>query len=194
LGRKKITCPPVEELYATVSKMLYYWYCKYLSNYNIDIAQGKWQANAIVAVDESTGEVRKEQPVYVYKPENIGEQMSIDDEALGHGGFTIMSNTQTGKIAMMIESTKCEDVEAALALFGKGLEKVKSISCDMSPTCLKACRDKLPQAQTVVDKFHVMLIEKHETEIINFFTSGHTNAKVERLKEKSNDLFPTIMV
>jgi transposase len=41
-------------------------------------------------------------------------------------------------------------------LFGKDLEKVKSISCDMSPTYLKACRDKLPQAQRVVDKFHVM--------------------------------------
>ena len=135
---------------------LYYWYRNHLSDYNIDKEQGKWHPKKIIVVDESTGEVMKEQPVYVYKPENIGEQMSIDDKALGHDGFTIMSNTQTGKIAMMIESTKCEDVEAALSLFGKDLEKVKSISCDMSPTYLKACRDKFPQAQRVVDKFHVM--------------------------------------
>jgi transposase len=135
---------------------LYYWYRNYLSDYNDDTEQGKWKPNKIVVVDETTGEVMKEQPVYVYKPENIGEQMSIDDKALGHDGFTIMSNTQTGKIAMMIESTKCEEVEAALALFDKDLEKVKSISCDMSPTYLKACREKLPQAQRVIDKFHVM--------------------------------------
>ncbi|GHT38009.1 hypothetical protein FACS189435_4200 [Bacteroidia bacterium] len=33
---------------------------------------------------------------------------------------------------------------------------MKSISCGMGPTCPKACRDKFPQAQTVVDKFHVV--------------------------------------
>jgi transposase len=92
----------------------------------------------------------------VFKPENIGEQMSIDDKALGHYGFTILSNTQTVKITMMIENAKCEEVEEALALFDKDLEKVKSISCDMSPTYLKVCRDKLPQAQRVIDKFHIM--------------------------------------
>ncbi|KAA6342947.1 hypothetical protein EZS27_009352 [termite gut metagenome] len=107
-------------------------------------------------MDEATGEVMKEDPIYVFKPENIGVQMSIDDKALGHDGFTILSNTQTGKIALMIESTKCEEVEESLALFDKDLEKVKSISCDMSPTYLKVCRNKLPQAQRVIDKFHIM--------------------------------------
>jgi transposase len=82
--------------------------------------------------------------------------MSIDDKAIGHEGFTIMSNTQTGKIAMMIESTKGKAVESALALFDKDLEKVKSISCDMSPTYLKACRLQFSSAQMVIDKFHVM--------------------------------------
>ena len=40
--------------------------------------------------------------------------MSIDDKAIGHEGYTILSNTQTGKIAMMIESTKSKELEEAL--------------------------------------------------------------------------------
>jgi hypothetical protein len=98
-------------------RRLSYWYRNCLSDYNGDMEQGKWKPDEIIVADETTGEVMKEQPVYVYKPENTGEQMSIDDKALGHDGFTIMSNTQTGKIAMMIESTECGEVKAALALF-----------------------------------------------------------------------------
>ncbi|KAA6336351.1 hypothetical protein EZS27_015479 [termite gut metagenome] len=120
------------------------------------MAQGEWKPNELIVVDEATEEVMKEQSLYVFKPENIGDQMSIDDKALGHDGFTILSNTQTGKIAMRIESTKCEEAEEVLALFDKDLEKAKSISCDMSPTYLKVCRKKLLQAQRVIDKFHIM--------------------------------------
>jgi hypothetical protein len=72
--------------------------------------------------------------------------MNIDDKQIGRDGFTILSNTQTGKIAMMPESTRCEEVQGALELFGDDPHQVKSVSCDMSPTCLKACRTKLPAA------------------------------------------------
>ncbi|GHT38005.1 hypothetical protein FACS189435_4190 [Bacteroidia bacterium] len=85
----------------------------------MDVEQGKWHPNKIIAADESTGEVMKEQPAHVHKPENTGGQMGMGDKALGHDGFTIMGNTQTGKIAMMVESAECEDAEAALSLFGK---------------------------------------------------------------------------
>jgi len=135
---------------------LYRWYRDYLSDYHSDVEAGKWSQGAIYDVDHETGEVLKEKPVHILKPENIGEQMSIDDKAIGHDGFTILSNTETGKIAMMIESCKSDELVEALSLFGDDLKKVKSISCDMSPTYLKLCREQLPHAQTVVDKFHVM--------------------------------------
>ena len=110
----------------------------------------------MLTVDEQTGEILREKPLYVFKPENLGQMMNIDDKQIGRDGFTILSNTQTGKIAMMIESTRSEEVEGALELFGDALQQVESISCDMSPTYLKACRVILPAAQVVVDKFHVM--------------------------------------
>ncbi|KAA6300559.1 MAG: hypothetical protein EZS26_003305, partial [Candidatus Ordinivivax streblomastigis] len=61
------------------------------------MAQGAWHPNEPRVVNEARGKVMKEQPPYVFKPENTGDQMSIDDKASGHDGFTILSNTQTGK-------------------------------------------------------------------------------------------------
>jgi transposase len=135
---------------------LTYWYRHYLSDYESDKASGRWHPQTLYNLDEETGELFSEQPVYVFKPENIGEQMCIDDKGIGHEGFTIMSNAQTGKIALMIESTNFKEVAAALNLYEKNLEKIKTMSCDMSPTYLKVCKEILPLTQVVVDKFHVM--------------------------------------
>jgi Transposase and inactivated derivatives len=135
---------------------LYRWYRNHLSDYHEDKDFGKWPENAIITADEDTGEILEEKPVYVFKPENIGERMSIDDKAIGNEAYTIMSNTDTGRIAMLIESTRSEELEKATQLFGNKLLKVKSISLDMSPTYLKLCREQMPYAQKVIDKFHVM--------------------------------------
>ena len=94
--------------------------------------------------------------MYVFKPENIGSKMSIDDKAIGHEGFSILSNGETGKIAMMIESCKSVEVSQAISLFGTELNKVESISCDMSACYINVCSEELPRAKIVIDKFHVM--------------------------------------
>jgi transposase len=135
---------------------LYHWYRNYLSDYQKDKSCGRWPEKSVITADEATGEVLEEKPVYVFKPEHIGERMSIDDKAIGHQGYTIMSNTDTGRIAMLIESTRSEELEKAMRLFGSELSKVRSISLDMSPTYLKLCHQQMPKAQKVVDKFHVM--------------------------------------
>jgi transposase len=135
---------------------LYHWYRNHISDYLSDRDSGKWPSKSLMEVDQDTGEVLKANPVHVLKPENVGQKMCIDDKAIGRDGFTILSNAQTGKIAMMIESCKGNELSDALSLFGDALQKVKTISCDMSPTYLKLCNEQIPHAQTVVDKFHVM--------------------------------------
>ena len=82
--------------------------------------------------------------------------MSIDDKAIGKDGFTILSNTESGKIAMMLESTNEQELASAISLFDEKLLKIKSISCDMDATYLKLCREQMPCSQIVIDKFHVM--------------------------------------
>ena len=134
---------------------LQYWYKNYLSDYQSDIENKKWHPQKIDTVDTSTGEI-KEKPVYVLKKENIGANMSIDDKSIGHTGFSILSNNDTGKIAMMVESTKSQEVEQAMGLFGKELYKVRNISMDMSPAYALVCNNLIPRAVQVIDKFHVM--------------------------------------
>ena len=107
------------------------------------------------AIDKKTGEV-KEKPVYVFTSENLGASMSIDDKAIDHAGFTILSNHETGKIALMVESARADEVEQVLAKFGDKLHEIKTVSMDMSPTYAKVFNGLAPQAVQVVDKFHVM--------------------------------------
>jgi Transposase and inactivated derivatives len=127
-----------------------------LSDYCSDKESEKWHPKYIEKVDASTGEKVRGKPLYVFKPENIGEMMSIDDKAIGHEGFTILSNAKTGKITMMLESCKSEEVAEAVSLFGKDLRKVESISCDMAAGYLKVCSEQFPGTKVVIDKFHVM--------------------------------------
>ena len=137
-------------------KTLYHWYREHLSDYKPDIEHKKWHPKHLEYVDEHTGEITMGKPLYVFKPENIGSKMSIDDKGIGHEGFTILSNGETGKIALMIESCKSEEVGDAVSLFGKELDKIETISCDMSAGYLRVCADELPKTKVVIDKFHVM--------------------------------------
>jgi hypothetical protein len=76
--------------------------------------------------------------------------MSIDDKALGHDGFTILSNNDTGKMAIMVECTQ------AIKKIGSDLQKIKNISMDMNPTYAMVFNDLIPRAVQVIDKFHMM--------------------------------------
>ena len=136
-------------------KTLYHIYKEHLSDYQTDIEAKIWCREKIEVVKKNTGEI-SEKPLYVFKPENIGANMSIDDKAIGHGGFTILSNRDTGKIALLVETTNGEGVESAMEKFGGSLQKIKNISMDMSPTYALVFNDLAPRAIQVVDKFHVM--------------------------------------
>jgi hypothetical protein len=91
-------------------KTLYHWYCDHLSNYKPDIEQGKWLKDKIPIADQQTGEILSESPVYIARPENVGERMNIDDKQIGKDVFTIMTNRDAGKIALMVETTKVEEL------------------------------------------------------------------------------------
>jgi transposase len=134
---------------------LQYWYKNFISDYLSDIDKDKWHPQKIENIDKKTGEV-KEKPVYVFKKENLGKNMSIDDKSIGHDCFTILSNNDTNKIALMVESTNAEEVEQSMKLFGNELEKIKNISMDMSSTYALVCNNLMPYAIRVIDKFHVM--------------------------------------
>jgi transposase len=142
-------------MFCILPKTFYSWYKNILSDYYQDKSSGEWHREKIDVVDKKTGEI-KAKPLYVFKEENLGENMSIDDKAIGHDGFTILSNNDTGKIAMMVESTRAEEVEQAMEKFGASLQQIKNISMDMSSTYSLVFNDLVPRSTQVIDKFHVM--------------------------------------
>jgi len=145
----------VARMFCLPPKRLYHWYKHFLSDYLSDKEQGKWCSETIESVDKRTGEIT-EKPLYVFAPENIGDKMCIDDKELGHEGYTILSNAETGKMALMVESCRADEVEQAMSKFGSDLHKIKSVSMDMSATYALVINNLIPRSVRVIDKFHVM--------------------------------------
>jgi transposase len=166
-------------------KTVYHWYRNHLSDYLPEIERGEWPPNHLEHLNTETGELEKQKPLYVFKPENLCEKMSIDDKGISNDGFTIMSNSKSGKIALMIESCKLDEVSAAISLFGAELKKVKSISCDMSPTYLSAIKEQMPWAKTVIDKFHVMQYVYSAVSEVRLRIKNELSASLSKGKEKT---------
>jgi transposase len=169
---------------------LQYWYKNFLSSYKSDICNEKWHPQKIEIKNSETGD-ETEKPIYIFKEENLGEKMSIDDKAIGHDGFTIFSNHDTGKIALMVESTKAEEVSLSIKKFGDKLTCVKNISMDMSATYALVCSTLMPHATQVIDKFHVMkyvyeavgnVRNKIRKELADTLTKGKTKTEEDKQK------------
>ena len=91
--------------------------------------------------------------------------MSIDEKMIGGNYSTIISNPETGKIALLIESVKPLVVAQAISLFTEEQRsQLNYISSDMSPTYKKICREMFPNAKIIIDKFHVI---KHIMDALN---------------------------
>lgn len=138
-------------------KTLHYWYKENLSGYKQDVAAGVWGEKKITIADEDTGEIVKEKPVPIAKPENFGSHMTIDEKQIGKKMYTIMTNAKTGKIALLAQTMKPEELEQAVdSYLSAKVSEVKSVSCDMSPSYKKFCKEVFPSTRLVVDKFHVI--------------------------------------
>lgn len=174
------------------TNQLNYWYKEHLSDYNFDIKNGHWNNNKIaIEVDVSTGELIKEKVVAIVKPENMGSKMALDDKQIGKDVFSILTNQENQKIALMIESVKGDELYKAMQLLGVENNKLQSISCDMAPSYLKLCKAVWPQATLVIDKFHVI---KYVYDAVQELRMEEKKRVLEqmpkgKLKQKSHELF-----
>ena len=74
-------------------------------------------------MDGQTGEILSESPVYIAKPENMGAAMVLDDKQIGKDVFSIMTNYETGKIALLVETVKVHELKMATDFLGIALKK-----------------------------------------------------------------------
>ena len=156
-----------------------------MSNYNTDTERKKIAGQSINEVDLETGEVLSERIIHILKPENVGSTMCIDEKMIGKRYCSILTNAETGKVAMLMESMKPDIVKKALLSLGQtALQKVKQICSDMSPMYKKMCKEVFPTATLSVDKFHVI------KQVLDVLQSLRIESKNEIKKEDTNEIIP----
>ncbi len=134
------------------AKTLHHWYKAFLSNFDPH-GQQKIHANDIKVI---AGKKEKIIEVPIVRPENIGEEMMIDEKMIGEEFYTILTNRETGKIAFCAATTKSEYLQQAMSPLANLLSKVKNITKDMASNYAHLCNAMMPLAKQIADKFHVI--------------------------------------
>lgn len=98
---------------------------------------------------------------YLLFGDNMGENLSIDETAFSNGElYTIVTNKdghgKAGTLIAMVRGTKAEDVCRRLLRLPEGKRKrVRTVTLDMAGSMYRIARRCFPNAQQVVDRFHV---------------------------------------
>lgn len=87
---------------------------------------------------------------------NIGKDMCIDEKKIGEEWYTILSNNDTGKIALCANTTRSDYLIKAIQPLLPELCKIETITRDMAASYEKFCNDIIPNATQIADKFHVL--------------------------------------
>ena len=133
------------------SKQLCHYY-KILAGFFRESSQKELHQHDIT--DTSSGEVIE---VPILEAQHFGANMCIDDKNIGGEGYTIISNADTGKIAVHIKSCQIKHISKALdKLPASALNKVETITKDLAAVYDWVARQYFFLATRVADKFHVL--------------------------------------
>ena len=128
-------------------------------------------------------------------PENIGENLSIDETAYTKGElYTVLTNKSAkgkkGSIVAMIEGVQSESIIKILKKIPKEKrELVKEVTLDMAGNMGKIVSESFPEAKKVIDRFHVQKLAyqavqelriKHRWKAID-----QENSMIKQSKEKN---------
>ena len=82
--------------------------------------------------------------------------MAIDEKYMAGEFYTLLTNNETGKVAMMAATQKKRQLDTILAHFQDQRFEVKTLTRDLSPTYDWVGRINFMAATHVADKFHVL--------------------------------------
>ncbi len=142
---------------------IYRWYKEVLSDYAKD-------PNIVHKYDITKPSTGKTIEVPVFRPDNFGPKMAIDEKHIGQDICTVISNRETGKIACLSKSINYADLREILLKHKPLINNIKSITRDFSSLFEKVCTELIPQATQIGDKFHVIrnLMEAHQSVRIRY--------------------------
>jgi len=151
---KPISIGNVSYVLGMNSKKVHRWYQYVLSGYTEALERGEIGRDDLTIRENGK---TKEIPVPILEPKNLGKQMAVDEKTIDGITYTIISNRQTGKIALMAATLKTSHLMKLMSKFE--IEKrmqVKSLSRDMAANYDWLGRQAFMNAYHVVDKFHVI--------------------------------------
>lgn len=99
---------------------------------------------------------------YLIYPQNMGENLSIDELSLSKGElYTFVTNKQgkgkKGSLVAVVQGTKSQDIIDVICKIPlQEREKVKSITLDMANNMGSAARMCFPESDLITDRFHVV--------------------------------------
>ncbi len=130
----------------------YRWIKDNISDYRKEKTQEKLHEHDIL-VDEYYS--KKTIKVPIFRQEEIGESMAIDEKHLNGKFHTVLTNSKTGKVALFCSSIQPINLDKCFDKFEK-LDTIKFITRDLSPTFEKVAKTNFPNAIHIADKFHVI--------------------------------------
>lgn len=137
---------------------LYRWYKESLSGFTEQSQQQILHLYDTVdthLIEKETGQP-KQVAVPILKEENMGEEMAIDEKMINGEYYTVLSNSRTGKIALLAATQRTSILTSLIQHFGDKNFVVKWFTRDLSNTYDWVGRQVFMNAAHVADKFHVL--------------------------------------
>jgi transposase len=132
---------------------LHGWYKNHLSGFTTKEAQQELHRYDI---KPPPGSNKATIAVPILKREHIGPSMAIDEKHIDGKFYTILSNNETGKVALMAATHKKKELDKAMMYFGDKCSEVRILTRDLSITYDWLGRDHFFRAGHVADKFHIL--------------------------------------
>lgn len=92
----------------------------------------------------------------IYEIGHMGKNMAIDEKQIGEEMHTILTNRDTGKIALLAESVKFEELSSILSSEARENRSVDTLTRDLSSTYRKLGDYCFFNASHIADKFHII--------------------------------------
>lgn len=109
-----------------------------------------------MASSSKRGGVAKAVRVPILRAEHLGPHMAIGEKQLGEEVHTVITNRDTGKVALLANTLKAKELSALAANFGDKAFGVSTITRDLPNGYGWFCREAFPNAGHIADKFHLV--------------------------------------
>jgi len=161
-------------------KKLQNWYKNHLSDFSKESVRKSLHQNDIPLPPKLQSKEESKIEVPIVKPQNLGSRMAVDEKYINGRFYTLLTNGQTGKIALMASTTKVEFLNQAASLLGDKRFEVKTLTRDLASYYDWFGRTNFMNAAHVADKFHVL---KHAFDALQDIRVYHRQKLLSKKRE-----------